>query len=404
MKYLQNLLAGIAIVMLAPQTMSAQKKGFSYDFYGFVRNDIFLSSRQSQTSEEGSFYLFPLDKVYDVEGEDLNAGADLNMYNMRTRLGVNVTGPELFGAKTTATVEMDFRGNGNNIGLIRVRHAYFNLDWGTTSLLLGQTWHPLYGNVTPEILDINSGAPYNPDDRAPQIRFRYDNHGFMFTATAAWQAQNKSVGPNGSSSEYLRHSGIPELFLGLDYHDQYFTIGVGAELLSLKMRNKSDLGFKVNERLTTISAEAHLKYKKDNFLIAARSFLTSNMTMLNTLGGYGVSYIDNKTDKKEYSPLRISHSWLNIAYGSNWRLNVLGGYAKNLGASKTVGELTGMGTNIDQTQTGVIGISRSWSHFKLGLEYNTTTAWYGNNTAKGKVSNTHPVTNHRLMFTTQYTF
>ena len=93
MKYLQNLLAGIAIVMLAPQTMSAQKKGFSYDFYGSVRNDIFLSSRQSQTSEEGSFYLFPLDKVYDAEGKDLNAGADLNMYNMRTRLGVNVTGP-----------------------------------------------------------------------------------------------------------------------------------------------------------------------------------------------------------------------------------------------------------------------------------------------------------------------
>ena len=99
MNYMQNLLACIVIAMLVPQTMSAQKKGFSYDFYGSVRNDIFLSSRQSQTSEEGSFYLFPLDKVYDAEGKDLNAGADLNMYNMRTRLGVNVPGPELFGAK-----------------------------------------------------------------------------------------------------------------------------------------------------------------------------------------------------------------------------------------------------------------------------------------------------------------
>ena len=43
----------------------------------------------------------------------------------------------------------------------------------------------------------------------------------------------------------------------------------------------------------------------------------------------------------------------------NWRLNILGGYAKNLGASKEVSELTGMGTNIDQTLTGVIGLSRS---------------------------------------------
>jgi hypothetical protein len=404
MKYIQTLLAGMAIAMSAPQIVSAQKSGFSYNFYGFVRNDIFLSTRQSQTSEEGSFYLFPLDHDYDVNGKDVNAGLDLNMYNMRTRLGVNVTGPEILGAKTSATVEMDFRGNGSNVGLIRVRHAYFNLDWGTSSLLLGQTWHPLYGNVTPEILDINSGAPYNPDDRAPQIRYRYDNQGFMLTAAAAWQAQNKSVGPNGSSSEYLRKSGIPELFLGLDYHDQYFTIGVGAELLSLKMRDKTEMGNKVNERFTTISAEAHVKYKKDKFLIAAKSFLTSNMTMLNTLGGYGVSSVDSRTGKREYSPLRISHSWLNIGYGTDWRLNFLGGYAKNFGASKAVSELTGMGTNIDQTLTGVIGLSRTWSHLKLGLEYNTTTAWYGSNTSKGRVDNTHAVTNHRLMFTTQYNF
>ena len=404
MKHVNNLLAGMAIAMLASQTVSAQKNGFSYNFYGSVRNDVFFSSRQSQTSEEGSFYLFPLNHNYDQNGNDINANAELNLYNMRTRLGVNVSGPELLGAKTSATVEMDFRGNGNNVGLIRVRHAYFNLDWGTSSLLMGQTWHPLYGNVTPEILDINSGTPYNPDDRAPQIRYRYDNQGFLFTLAAAWQAQNKSVGPNGASSEYLRKSGIPELFLGLDYHDQYFTAGVGAELLSLKFRDKTDEGYKVDEGLTTISAEAHVKYKKDNFLIAAKSFLTSNMTMLNTLGGYGVSSVNQQTGKREYSPLRISHSWLNIAYGSQWRLNILGGYAKNLGASKEVSELTGMGTNIDQTLTGVIGLSRSWSHLKFGLEYNTTTAWYGTNNKKGEVKNTQAVTNHRLMFTTQYSF
>lgn len=88
----------------------------------------------------------------------------------------------------------------------------------------------------------------------------------------------------------------------------------------------------------------------------------------------------------------------------NWRLNILGGYAKNLGASKEVSELTGMGTNIDQTLTGVIGLSRSWSHLKFRLEYNTTTAWYGTNNKKGEVKNTQAVTNHRLMFTTQYSF
>lgn len=239
---------------------------------------------------------------------------------------------------------------------------------------------------------------------APQIRYRYDNKGFMLTFAAAWQAQNKSMGPNGSSTEYIRKSGIPELFVGLDYHNQYFTIGVGAELMSLKMRDETDAGYKVSERLTTISAEAHAKYKKGKFLVAGKTFLTSNMTMLNTLGGYGVSDEDPRTGKREYSPIRISHSWLNFAYGSRWRMNFLGGYAKNLGASKAVTELVGIGTNIDQTLTAVLGVSYNLPHWKCGLEYNTTTAWYGDNTLKGKVKNTHALTNHRLMLTMQYSF
>ncbi|MBQ8009558.1 MAG: hypothetical protein IJ628_00420 [Bacteroidaceae bacterium] len=54
MKYVQTLLAGMAIAMSAPQIVSAQKSGFSYNYYGFVRNDIFLSKRQSQTNTSPS--------------------------------------------------------------------------------------------------------------------------------------------------------------------------------------------------------------------------------------------------------------------------------------------------------------------------------------------------------------
>ena len=64
----------LSLLSLFPGVQSfAQKTGFKYDFYGFVRNDFFYSSRQSQTSEEGSFYLFPLDNNYDTEGNDLKA-------------------------------------------------------------------------------------------------------------------------------------------------------------------------------------------------------------------------------------------------------------------------------------------------------------------------------------------
>lgn len=56
---------------------------------------------------------------------------------------------------------MDFRGSGTTFSTVRLRHAYLNLDWGKPSLLLGQTWHPLYGDVAPQILNLNMGAPFN---------------------------------------------------------------------------------------------------------------------------------------------------------------------------------------------------------------------------------------------------
>ena len=382
----------------------AQKTGFKYDFYGFVRNDFFYSSRLSQTSEEGSFYLFPLDNNFDPDGKDLNGCGSLNMYNMRTRLGLNVQGINIGQAATSANVEVDFRGSGSSIGTLRVRHAYFLLDWGDHSLLLGQTWHPLYGTVSPEILDINSGAPYHPDDRAPQVRWRYSTGGVMLTATAAWQAQNKANGLSGSSSEYLTTGCVPELFAGIDYTGKYFTAGAGVEFQSLRMRNSSSSGYKVDERLNTLSYEIHAKYKKDLFLISAKSFITSNMTKINTLGGFGYYVSDVKTGEYGYSPIKISHSWLNLAYGSKVRASLLLGYAKNLGTEKDILLLKGTGTDIDMLYSGVAGISYNLPHWKIGLEYNMTTAHYGTPDVKARVQDIHSVTNHRLMLTTQFSF
>ena len=71
------LFASVSVIMLAMSEANAQKSGFSYNFYGSVRNDVFYSTRQNQMSEEGSFYLFPQDKKYDTVFKTRN-GADGN--------------------------------------------------------------------------------------------------------------------------------------------------------------------------------------------------------------------------------------------------------------------------------------------------------------------------------------
>ena len=167
------------VMMAASAGVMAQKEGFGYKFYGQVRTDLFYNSRSNSETVDGLFYMYPKDVAPDADGKDLNAKPDGNFYTLYTRLGVNVTGPTLGKAKTSAKVEVDFRGSGTTYSLFRIRHVYFNLDWGKSALLVGQTWHPLYGDVAPEILNLNMGAPYQPFSRAPQVRYRFTNKKFQ---------------------------------------------------------------------------------------------------------------------------------------------------------------------------------------------------------------------------------
>lgn len=155
------------VMMAASAGVMAQKEGFGYKFYGQVRTDLFYNSRSNSETVDGLFYMYPKDVAPDADGKDLNAKPDGNFYTLYTRLGVDVTGPTWGKAKTSAKVEVDFRGSGTTYSLFRIRHVYFNLDWGKSALLVGQTWHPLYGDVAPEILNLNMGAPYQPFSRAP---------------------------------------------------------------------------------------------------------------------------------------------------------------------------------------------------------------------------------------------
>jgi len=62
----------------------------------------------------------------------------------QTTLGIDATGPKIFGARTSAGAEIDFAGGspttsfGVTAGLLRLRTAKVNLDWNNTSLAFGQ--------------------------------------------------------------------------------------------------------------------------------------------------------------------------------------------------------------------------------------------------------------------------
>lgn len=396
------------ILLLSSTTSFAQLKDFSYKFYGQIRTDLFYNSRANEETVDGLFYMYPKDKVYDADGKDLNATANGSFYALYTRMGLDVQGPKLGNAKTSAKVELDFRGSGTTFSVVRLRHAYLNLDWGTSALLLGQTWHPLYGDVAPQILNLNMGAPFQPFSRAPQIRYRYKTGDIQITGAALWQSQYLSQGPEGKSQKYIKNSCVPEIYAGIDYKHKGLLIGAGIEMVSLTPRTQAtveDKIYKVSEHITSLSYEVHMKYNSEKWLVAAKSVLGSNLTQTSMLGGYGIKSIDPRTGEQEYSPNRNSSSWINIVYGKTWKPTIFFGYMKNLGTSDAVTNMYGTGTNVDQLLSGTAELTYNVPHWKLGVEYNLTSAWYGSlNHSNGKVVDTHSVSNNRLVATALFMF
>lgn len=399
-----------AAALLVATGVSAQKKDFNFDFYGQIRADVFYNTRACEETVDGLFNSFPKDRVNDATGKDLNGADNSGFYMLYSRVGVDVTGPALHNGKikTSAKVEADFRGSSTTYSILRLRHAYLNLDFGASKLLVGQTWHPLYGEVSPETLSLEIGAPYNPFSRAPQVRYRLNKKAFQLTAAALWQMQYLPIGVTNSGTEdMIKHSNTPEFYLGVDYKSTSFQIGVGADLTSLTPRTQStvlDKTYKVNERITAVSYEIHAKYKANNLYIGAKSVLGNNLTQTSTIGGFAVSKIDAVTGKQTYTPLRVSSSWLDISYGKTWRPTLFAGYVKNLGASKDVSTIYGRGTKIDQVYRVGGNITYNLPHWKFGLEYMYENAAYGTPDKKAKVKDTHTVDNHRVMASALFMF
>ena len=390
----------------------SQKDNFTYRFYGFVRGDLVYDTRSNVTSLAGNFYILPMDVKPDANGKDLNAVPSGNLYTLSTRMGLDLAGPMVGSARTSGKIETDFGGFASSTTMMRIRHAYMALDWDRSRLLVGQTWHPLFENVVPNVLSLSTGSPYQPFGRNPQIRYQYNIGKASLTAATIWQLQSMSTGPNGKSSEYIRTGLVPETYIGAEVSaNKNLLLGVAANMISIKPRISSVVDgntYKVNEQMNAFSYGAYARYTGQNITIAARTLLASSMEHGAMIGGYGVSAINPENGEQKYTPFRHSASWLNVTYGRKWRPSLLIGYSKSLGTSEQLVDLSktyGSALNVDQLLSFNISLSYNLSHWRFGMEYLPATAWYGDvNLANGRVEKTYTVTNHRILALMVYFF
>ncbi len=376
---------------------------------GFVKSDYWFDSRKVVAAREDLFLLFPMPVNTDANGIDLNAGPIFNFSAITSRLAVNISGPDAFGAEVRGLIEADFSGVTNaDINGFRLRHAYAELRWANIDLLMGQWWHPMFTTeVVPSVVSLNTGAPFQAFIRNPQVSLsgRF-NKGYVRLSAIA-QRDNASDGPIGASPDYIRDAFFPNLHLQAVLKGDDYTVGAGYDYKVIRPRRVLPSGEYTNETLGTRAATLFARYSLPLAEIKAKATYGQNLSEHLMLGGYGEEILGKFSSGPpvRYVPLNHLMCWINITGGRNIRPGIFAGYAKNFGASSAVaGNWYGRGTDIAymyRLSPSVVFVSGKL-HLAMELEY--TLAAYGIPDSRGLISQSETAENLRGLLTMLYFF
>ncbi|MCD4665987.1 MAG: hypothetical protein K8R68_12010 [Bacteroidales bacterium] len=426
----------ILVVLLPLLGLTQEEKKFGIKFHGFVKSDIFFDSRQTVDVREGHFLLYPKNEDLDFDGNDINAVSKFNILSIQTRLKGVITGPDVWGAKTSGLIEGAFFGNiGTDMNGFRLRHAFVKLSWEKTELLVGQFWHPMFvTSCFPGTVSFNTGTPFQPFARNPQIRFTKKFGKFNLIGTALEQVDFVDYGPPVPSPKYLINSGTPELNLRFEYKSDALLIGAGVNYKTLLPRmsitntyddtlNIAPITYKSTEKVSGTSYFGYIKYKSKPITIKLYGVLGQMMFSMTNIGGYfetefvkekvivalpgpgHYTQVNNTTNIK-YTPTNTMSLWADIhTNGKTWQFGLFGGYSKNLGSKdEIVGVNYSRGSNIDYAYRISPRVIYNNGKFRVAPEIEYTVAAYGTPDEKAIVKDSKEIANLRFLIGVYFFF
>ena len=400
---IKNVVLQALIVSLFPVSANAQKQ-VSIDWYGFVAAQSWINTHESVASADGFLYLYPTDELKVADDDhDRCAIPQGSWFGTMARLGFVLKGPEIFGAASRAKAELEFSGH-QAPGSILYRHAFMALDWEKSTLILGQTWHPM-NDLFPSTVGIAIGSPFNALNRSPQLRYEYylgNEKKTKLTGAAIFQAANASNGPGGKSYNFARRSMMPMLYAGVDFTFGDLKVGGGLEYQHISpLVDVADDNKKYY--LDGLCGMVQAQYNKDKLSVKAKSLIGHNMSHLGICTGFG--QVDRNGEFIEYAPLAACSSWAQVQYGGALKAGLMCGYMENWGAGKDlVAVYAAENGRIANMWRIAPNVQYTVGNMNLGVEYELTTVAYGDVQPNGTVNNAHDVSNNRLLLSVMYSF
>ncbi len=184
---------------------SVWTKDLDIQLYGYIKLDASYDDSRTST---GNFV-----KWVDSEATGGNDN-EFNMTARQTRLGMNITGPEDGGLKTSGKVEFDlYGGTAENKPEPMLRHAYMKLDWPEKrfNIIAGQTWDVI-SPLNPYTLNYSVGWwAGNIGYRRPQLRLTKEFAVAKDTNLKLEGALARAIGDDDLTTNSGEDAGFPVL-------------------------------------------------------------------------------------------------------------------------------------------------------------------------------------------------
>jgi hypothetical protein len=352
-----------------------------------------FDTRQTVNSREGHFAILPAAEKL-VNGEDVNDQTNFNILSIQTRLKAGITGPDFFGMKTSGAIEADFFGNSgtglDDVNGFRLRHAFVQLSNDKVEILMGQFWHPMFiTSVFPDVYSFNTGVPFAPFSRNPQLRLTTKGNvrfmGAIFTERD-FQTRGASVS----------QAGMPQL------HAQLQIGSVANSLGGFGVNFKSARPALGLDNVTSTSFVGYFRTQLGKTTWKAEAIYGQNMSDILQIGGFGTAngdYVNNDTF--------TAWTEFNADFSETMEWGLFGGYTKNGGYGEAITYSNGfLGNSVESAFRVSPRIGWKSGKMKIGIEGEFTSAQFGSIDANGDMNTigVDAVHNFRLLTTAIYNF
>lgn len=393
--------------------LPAKVKKVEFKFSGRVDLMLFSDSHKAIESRGGVQFICSDKPTFNDQGVDMNQVQSLRWSVAPTRVNATVLVNDIArGATGKAFVEVDFMGlNESMTYSLRMRHAYFSLNWKRQNLLFGQTSHlTMPDEMAANTVTFGGGYPFNPLSRPVQIQFtqRWGQHAGNVAIAAAMHG--------GNFGTMQSRTMVPDVQLRLTLGRQdRLLFGMVGGFKTAQPRTFTADSSRTSKRINTFNAAAFLKYSFLNgHSLRLFGIWGQDLSPLSIIGGYAplVEHTNTNIQNYGYAPVGAISLWLDYDSRSyrGFQYGLFFGMQKNLGTDHAV-----MLTDITSIPNKGLDMfmrvaPRIWysygKHLQFGLEYSFNQATWGKemNTYYRPSQTYEPTVDHRVTFLARFKF